>query len=508
MNLRRRRDLILSFTAAALFAMMIYQIASRVLFPWDYYIWSESPFLTNLWKIDRGAPIFGDPKDANSWAYSPGLEHICYFLLKPFDLQLNVGACRIINLMIAAVGAAAAAMSCAAAARPGGKLTKGFVIFTSCAWLLLQNRSFTFDVCHPDNLHAAHAAAAFYLCYHAIRRGGFLLSCAAVGFAALGVHAKQTAAFGALGFLIVLILFQRARWGTVKTALFALIALAAQAASILPLALNANARFYTWELLNTQQRDLGKLSSLFVDSLQYPPYALVVAVAIPCALTMAASRSRMQQIYFWCWAAAGFEALPSIAAYCKSMGSWNNLSVIASWCFLVIVPALYKFTEAAFRYDRRRRAAALVGLQFILLIACFPSKLAPTGEQRRWASSIEEGVRRDVSNGKRVLLTHGTAALLRGGVTTIPMDRATSVLELVAAGRSKLAGTEERIQSKYYDRIYQFDLWYGPEITDLLHKHYKNVGEIAADPRAPFVDPLFCGFHGYASSAVQIFEPR
>ena len=41
-------------------------LIDRIRYPWDFYIWSESPFLTNLMKVERGEAIYGPIEDANS----------------------------------------------------------------------------------------------------------------------------------------------------------------------------------------------------------------------------------------------------------------------------------------------------------------------------------------------------------------------------------------------------------------------------------------------------------
>src|SRR5579864_8692228 len=175
-------------------------VVRRVAFPWDYYIWSESPFLTNLWTLHLGRPLFEDPERARSFVYSPGLEWITYGILAPFGRDLDVVACRVVNVAIGGVAAFAAAKgSSTLAVDGGGAAARRYPAFACLLFVLLGARNFTFDVCHPDNLHLAHAGIAFVLTLTALRSNDWRFGLAAVCWAALGVFAKQTAAGGWLG---------------------------------------------------------------------------------------------------------------------------------------------------------------------------------------------------------------------------------------------------------------------------------------------------------------------
>jgi len=55
--------------AIYLTSRLAYHTLHVVAFGWDTLLWSESPFMTNLLKIDRGVPVYGPPGDANSYVY-------------------------------------------------------------------------------------------------------------------------------------------------------------------------------------------------------------------------------------------------------------------------------------------------------------------------------------------------------------------------------------------------------------------------------------------------------
>src|SRR5579863_78036 len=74
----------------AFVAVLAVETALRIRFPYDLYFWSESPFLTNLMKLDQHQHIYTSPADANSFVYSPGLEYLCFAILKPFGRELDI----------------------------------------------------------------------------------------------------------------------------------------------------------------------------------------------------------------------------------------------------------------------------------------------------------------------------------------------------------------------------------------------------------------------------------
>src|SRR5690606_29365380 len=81
--------------------LLAIQVMLRCLFPWDLYVWAESPFLTDMLKLEQGKPIYGPLADGNSFVYSPGLTYLTYAILKPFGLHLDIRFCRIVTVVIA-----------------------------------------------------------------------------------------------------------------------------------------------------------------------------------------------------------------------------------------------------------------------------------------------------------------------------------------------------------------------------------------------------------------------
>ena len=91
---------LLASLASLLVLVLIVELALRIGFPCDLYLWSESPFMTDMMKLSNHLPLYTDPHDVNSFVYSPGLEYLIYALLAPFGLLLDVRFCRIVNIAV------------------------------------------------------------------------------------------------------------------------------------------------------------------------------------------------------------------------------------------------------------------------------------------------------------------------------------------------------------------------------------------------------------------------
>jgi hypothetical protein len=226
------------------------------------------------------------------------------------------------------------------------------------------------------------------------------------------------------------------------------------------------------------------------------PHRLVLWSLGCAALVELARRRRDPAVrrFLWTWAALGaFEVAGCVAGYLKAMGFDNNLYVADVW---LVLPALVVASG-----EPRARPLWIVWISAAML-ALFPFQaLDPTARLRfardaglrqpairdshyRYAEAFERSVREDLEQGRRVLVAHGTMVLLRSGSGEVPRDRANSVLELAYGGRAELARTRERLESRYYDRIYMpgglmfNSSWYGGEVVEALRTHYRPTGRI------------------------------
>ena len=206
---RMSRHQIGTFIVVVVLGVVLFvEVGWRISFPWDLYVWSESPFLTNMLKLENGSPIFTSPEDANSFVYSPGLEYITWFALKPFNLQLDMRFIRLVNVAIGFVasGFAALVMKEFLARASGQKVSRPTFAAAWLAAILIQFKNFTADVSHPDNLVQLHAMSVLWLTLVAQRQTSFRYGLIAIIWAGAGVLWKQTQIATFMGVIIALAL--------------------------------------------------------------------------------------------------------------------------------------------------------------------------------------------------------------------------------------------------------------------------------------------------------------
>lgn len=469
--------------------LAIQQLASRIPYKWDIYIWSESPFLTNMLKIDAGQTVYSPPEQVNSFVYSPGLEYVTYVLLKPINRHLDIRYCRMVSVGFALL-ASLAFMRCsvilAGIAFPETR-ARWFPPLSAAIFFLVIYHNFTSDVPHPDNLHICHLAVTLMLTFEAIRRPSWKRAASAVLFASLAVLVKQTASMSSVGVALALVAFAPRRFRTASW-LVPLAAIASMAA-LACLWSMGQARFYTFEVLSSHgiQKDrIPKLFYYFFEEYRLLPL-LLFAIALSCGLR---SKNRTLKQLLGAHLLIGvFEAAPALFAFLKPMGNWNNLAVIEAWATVPFVPFLLLLLRSdaieengepgSISLDSFARLTTVV-LSFSLVYCYMPTKDSPRQSHYDYSRSIDRSVARDLKAGKRVLVAHGTSFFIRNKSREIPLDRSNSFLELTVAGKGGMTGTERRIREHYYDKIYVNSLWYPPEIQKVLLENYREVARIPA----------------------------
>jgi hypothetical protein len=490
-SLIRRHALVALFALAVLgsLAMAAYQLAHRIPYAWDLFIWSESPFLTNILKIDAGLPVFTSPEQVNSFVYSPGLEYLTYALLKPIGRHLDIRYCRAVSVGFAAL-AALALMRCSILLRrqglPGTQ-TPWFAPLSAALFFLVIYHNFTSDVPHPDNLYICHFAVTLMLTFEAILRPSLGRSALAVVFAGLAVLVKQTAAFSVIGVVTALVMVapRRVRATSWLVPLGVVTAMAALAC----LWSMGQARFYTFEVLSSHGILKSRISWLIIDI--FKDYRLVLfllyGVALYCGLR--SNNRTIKQLLLAHFTIGLFATTPAILAFLKPMGNWNNLTVIEVWAAVAFIPFVFTLlrTEAfetigyagSEPLDGFVRATIVV-LAFCLVYFYIPPKDIPRQSHYEYCRKIEASVKQDLEAGKRVLVAHGTSFQLRNQSRQIPLDRSNSYLELYEAGKTGLTGTERRVRERYYDKIYLNSLWFSPNLDEIIRENYREVARIPA----------------------------
>jgi hypothetical protein len=490
MNALRFKHLLVALTAVtALFVIaLVAVVAQRVAFPYDYLIWSESPFLTNMLKLHNGAPIYGPLSDANSFVYAPGLEYLCQAILGPFGLALDVRACRIVNVAVGALAAITAAliMTRLTAAMTSATRPRGMAVLLAGLAILVLFKSFTADVCHPDNLHALHLMVSIALTQRALSRGDSRAALSAALWSGAGVIVKQTAALTTLGVVGCLVLLGARHFSARSRGLMALAGLGSAALSCSWLLLmHEHGAFWLYRVLRAHPVELSRLDQLFGQDISAPHRLVLYAALVPCTIAGLASKNEARRTFTQLWLATGVVgALPALAAYLKHLGLWNNLVVIDLWAMLLVVPTLIAVAQ---RHDLEHRhglcAAALLS---VIVLGSYPIKRPPSADHLRYGRAIEASLREDFARGDTVLVGHGTAALIRAGYRDVPRDRSNTLLELVAARRRTPKDTLERLSSGHYARIYASWPLFPGDADAIMRREYYTERDV---PAPAFDDP-------------------
>ena len=455
-------------------------VGLRVTYPYDHLIWSESPFLTNMLKLHNDVELYGPPADANSFVYSPGLEYLSYAVLRPLGLHLDLVACRVVNVMVGVLAAVLAGRFMLRVADEQGARATGTdraalaVFMTACAALVLL-KNFTFDVCHPDNLHALHVAGGLALAHWAMRKQSLRASVAVAALLGFGLLLKQTVALGGIGSAVALAIIGRRQWGrsTAGWVIFAATATTGLSAYWL-LVHQPHGQFWLLDVLREHAVTITKLDQLFTNDLPLHRGVLYFGAAALCVRALAGDNEEARNSAVLWLATGATAAAPALLAYAKHLGLFNNLVVIDLWAALLVVPTLLSMARAYLDKPTGEAGAVAAGALALLSLGLYPTKRVPTEEHRRYGRELERALRNDLDAGRSVLVAHGTAAWIRAGMRDVPLDRSNSVLELQLAKLQHQAHTSKRFAAKHYDRVYVSWPPYDLETLKALEANYRR----------------------------------
>jgi len=508
----------LAAPAVVLALLLAGQLAKRVSFPWDQYIWSESPFMTDMLKLTSGRPVYTNVSEANSMIYSPGLAYLTYGILRPFGLQTDVRYCRVVCIAIGMAAAACAAVFFGWIRRATDAEqttdTRGRLwgLFAMCSGLLFVFKNHTSDTCHPDNLYILHAVATLLFTHRAATSGRYGHALAAVGVAAVGILAKQTAILGVGGAGLLLLLAHGRRWGLARVGGLAAFGAVVAGCAAWPLVRNANSRFFAFDVLSRHPLDFRQAKTLFAHDVLGVPHRVLLLLLFPPILFFLAFHSTppvRRLVRSWAMI-GGAEVLLSLASYFKLLGTSNSLFVLDLWAGLLVVPFLWSTataTSTGSRNDGLVRSGA-AGLLVALTLALVPTKLAPSPENRKTMEELDSAVAADVRANRKALLSSGVMPLVHAGSFEPPMDRSACNWEMDWAQLGHLAGTNARIREKYYDVIYLHASLYGAETMRLIEENYQETRFIPGDNLPLHPDEFMFGFQGFQHAPVRVFEVK
>jgi len=452
--------------------------ALRLPFPWDLFVWPESPFMTNMLKLDLGQPLFGPAADGNSFVYSPGLEYITFAVLKPLGLHLDIRYCRLVNVAIGVLAGVLAGLALCRAIRfvaPENRFGKFAWIGCGVAVLVIF-RNFTADVTHPDNLVMLHTAGVFFLTLWAWREKRFGIAMLAMLFAGGGVFAKQILALAFLGPALVFARFNP--WGWRKCLALVLVGALSAIAALVVIGWSPDARFYLLKLLPHQGIHVTRFYWMMIDLLTADRAFLLMLGLAAAGLLWRSGAAGREYVQF-CVALGIFSVCPNVASYVKTMGIWNNLIIFQLWLLLLAWPAVALWLSRVSNVKLRQEETSLfnwmvAGVLVVFVLLLFPPKTPAHPAMYAACEEIQKQVDADIKARRKVLIGHGMMYLLRAGLREVPLDRVNSILELKAAGYADLTQFPERIRQHYYDRLYlTVETWYPPEFVALIEQHYQ-----------------------------------
>ena len=486
-------------------------IGLRAQFPWDLFMWPESPFMTNMLKLERGQPLFGPAADGNSFVYAPGLEYITFALLKPLGLHLDIRFCRLVNVAIGLSAGVLAGLTM----RRALKMVAPDNRFPHFAWLgggvavLVIFRNFTADVTHPDNLVMLHTAGVFLLTLWAWREKRFGVAVLVMLFAGWGVFAKQILALSFLGPVVVFARFNP--WGWRKWFVLVAVGVLSAASAVVVLAWSHDARFFLLELLPSQGIHLTRFYWMTIDLVTADRAFLLMLGLIAVGFLWRSGPAGREYVQF-CAAIGVFSVCPNVASYVKAMGVWNNLIIFQLWLVLLVWPAIALWlTRAANRCRPAADEAPIFDWTVVVLLVAFvglllPSKTPAHPVMYDRCREIQKLVDADIQAGRKVLIGHGMIYLLRAGSREVPLDRVNTLLELRMADRVGLSRFGERVRTHYYDRMFlTVEEWYPPEIIAEIETYYQVETVI---PKIQASDHIATGRYLALIAPCRILVPR
>ncbi len=435
------------------------KIAMRIFFPWDLIIWHESCFMINMLKLFHGLPIYTAMSDANSSIYAPALEYITYFVLEPFELALDIRFCRLINVFIGFIGAVGTTLASVF-------FIKETKIVTSKIWkyattfglaLLIIFHNYTSASVHPDNLHILHAVFVLLLCFYALKYRNFGLAIISTCLAGTGVLIKQSEVLVSLAPLIVYTVFRL--WNWYKLLIIFFISCFIIGTSFYLLWQTNPAYLYTFIIPSSYEKIFP-----FQDMIYFFPMEMFFSLSMVLLAVVAF-------LFFWkikpflrklliCWLIVSFLAsVINVSIFLWVLPAWwNDLIIINVLCLIIIWPFLLYLTE--FFYEKFNSkyvilANALVFFVIIyILFMVFPRHHIPHPGHYKYASKVENMIRKDLKAGENVYVDNGAMFLVRAGFGGVPLDAKAGMFELIKAGLDQQAKSRVRFNAGLYNRLY------------------------------------------------------
>lgn len=494
--------------ALALLGLSVERVVRRMGFDYDLLLWADDFFMTGMYKLLAGVPLYSAVADANSTIYAPGGAYLHHALLAPLGLSTSLLANRVLGQLwlAAAVGLSTATVVSLARARgayPPARRDRALFALVAASLLgLAMYANPVADALHPSNLELAVLAAAQLVLarWEDLSEGRRRLWLLALPAAAL--LAKQTA-----GVAVTLSLAGWALGGSSEgwqrrcgRALLPVVSLALILAALVWV---TDGMFRVWglEILRAQPYEWWKASDIYAG--YFLLFAPVVITAAAGAVVLA-RRERRPGDAGWLRAASipAVYAPFALMALFKAMGGPNNLAALG---FLAAPPALALLLPAPFTSARRRTEALVLGVLAVQAALWYPRRRVPEEADREKARLICEYAAARMRCGERVLLGRGSVCYARGGIR-VPVDRMNSIVEVAVAGRGEELGFFGRVARREYDVIILpvDDLvWFGGPLWEIMKDRYRPFHMTRGEAEGDF---WFHGWQGYVTRPMVFWE--
>lgn len=422
-----------SFALAALAARLAYVVGLARLD--SELFWPEAPMLVNALKLAAGEVLYGAKADLDSYSYAPLLDVTHRALLRPFGLELDLHAHRVLVFLAQALAAGVLL----AASRPwlrrlgrAGAAAAVLLVILACFSNLLA------PTVHPDHalLVCFAVAMALVLADDRLPRPVrdallVLLTPVAVGFKLSG---------GGLGVALVAIALRRRRFRDL--ALLAVSAVLSLATLPLFDRLFGAYSFYAITLQRSHPLELAHLTRP-----EWWPFgaALVIASVAVVVSRRARATTRPAEDALVLTLVMAVASFPAAAKYA---GRENNGAVVLVGAVVVLV---------LLAAEAGAHAAAVLATTAWLLVAAAPVRVAPSASMRADVHADTERmadvVREDARAGERTLLLTSVLPWIRAGRRDVPRDRWHSAIELWFGRHPEGALLPERIAAGRYRSV-------------------------------------------------------
>ena len=451
------RACLLGASALALYlcAMTWVAVVKRVTFPYDFALWPDDYVLNELVKLRFGAPLYGSYDDANSYIYAPGGVLLHHALLSPFGLDLDIVANRILSQVWLALAVLLGVwvVGSISEGRLVGRLQATVGALGAGAALMLAGYSNSVvDTLHPATLEllmltlAAAVAAQWPRFPYRVRIALSLVMPAGC------MLAKQTGGTAAFALCAVALLTDVGSFRQRLTCAAA--CLASPALTFAALQYATHGAFARWGLLLPLSQPRVWNNALYIA-------ASLTAIA-PCLVLLIARAARALEQPRVDPHAAWLRVLAipvayvpaAMLAFLKMGGGAFDFGALAFLCTVLALSQVRSALSA-----RSGHGAGGIGPLLVTLLAAgqlvlwSPRRHVPTAVDAAWSAQVCSHIAEALACGERVLIDQGMTCLIRGGITSAPLDRGFTIMELAWADLRDAGGTGRRLAAEEYDLL-------------------------------------------------------